>query len=338
MKKEILSKIKIRAKNFEDNNDKYGLHYLIGADDNDNQVTEVDGHNSYCDDCINEVVTEYNNKLKNSPNKIGYGCSEETFKYVVKILMTEESSPERDDFCYCDNCGRLISTVGVLHTFSQEIEHWLDADTSVNFNELEDQDCFIINELIENAIDEYPELIKNLKTKIKLENKKQKTMKTIEVTRQEALTIYAKLHQASQVKSIKIAQARNANMKRIDAIKNKAIKYERMEFASDAYKECIRKQVKIASKHCVAKNGQFMQDREGRFMFKTTNDKKQYENKIKKLKEDNPLMEKERKEQMDKLKAFLEEKIKLPINTISEDVIPEDITGEEYDCISFMVE
>lgn len=167
---DIFNEIKIRAEKFEDNNDKYGLNYLIGVDQDDDQVTEIDGHNSYCDDCIDKVVDEYQLKLKQSPNELDYGCSEERFKDVIKILMTEESCPERDDFCYCDNCGNLISTVGVLHTFSQEIDHWLDDDVSVDLNELEDRDCFILNELIENAVSDWPELISKLKRKIELEN------------------------------------------------------------------------------------------------------------------------------------------------------------------------
>lgn len=162
---DALSKIKDRAVRFEHKNNKYGLHYLIGVDKNDDQITEIDGYNHYCDDCIDSVFNEYTEKIKHSPDEIEFSRPD-MIEEIVRVQLIEEGSAERDDFCYCDNCGKLISTVGVLHTFTQEIEHWLSDDVSVDINCLTDTECFILNNLIDNASEKYPDLISDLKQKI----------------------------------------------------------------------------------------------------------------------------------------------------------------------------
>lgn len=174
---EIFNIIKHRAEKFETENNKYNLHYLIGVDEHNNQVTEINGDNSYCNDCVDEVLKEYNKKLKETPYELDFNCTDEEFNNVKEILITEEGSPEKDDFCICENCHRLISTVNVLHTFTQEIDHWLESDVSIDLNDLKDEDCFILNELIENA--DYPELISQLKNKIKSDNQSQLCQYTV---------------------------------------------------------------------------------------------------------------------------------------------------------------
>lgn len=109
------------------------LHYLIGLDENDSQVCEIDGE-SYCSTCIDKVVAERNEELK----RIGYSsfinthdCSSD--EVFVKVGYATESSPEKDDFEFCENCGAEID-VGVLFTYSDEIEYWIEEISHKDFD------------------------------------------------------------------------------------------------------------------------------------------------------------------------------------------------------------
>lgn len=59
-----------------------------------------------------------------------YNCNDYCFKCATKeaqkavLYVQEESSPEKEDFCICDGCGKIIET-SIIWT-EQEMEHWLD--------------------------------------------------------------------------------------------------------------------------------------------------------------------------------------------------------------------
>nr|DAL15370.1 MAG TPA_asm: hypothetical protein [Caudoviricetes sp.] len=142
------------------------LHYLIGIDESEYQVCEIDGSESYCSDCIDKIVKERNEELK----RIGYDefynthdcSSSEEFK---QISYSTEFSPERDDFELCENCGCEIY-VAVLFTFDQEIEYWIDQD--IDLENISDQDAYRIYECITSfdAIQKHPKSVEKLKQKL----------------------------------------------------------------------------------------------------------------------------------------------------------------------------
>lgn len=142
------------------------LHYLIGIDEREYQVCEIDGSESYCSDCIDKIVQERNEELK----RIGYeqfykthDCnSSEEFR---QISYSTESMPEKDDFELCENCGCEID-VAVLFTFDQEIEHWIDQE--IEIDNISDQDAYRIYECITSldAIEKHPKSVQRLKDKI----------------------------------------------------------------------------------------------------------------------------------------------------------------------------
>ena len=165
---EPLKEITERAKKFEENGLKYGLFYLIAVDKEEDQVCEVDGEYSYCEDCIEEVVKEYNDKLKTGKTEdFEFNCYDEEIPLIQKIMFIEESSPERDDFLYCEKCGDLIYT-SVLNTLPQELEYWLDEEVSVNLADLKNYECYIIKELFDCK--KHPELLSQLREKIQTQN------------------------------------------------------------------------------------------------------------------------------------------------------------------------
>lgn len=59
-----------------------------------------------------------------------YNCNDYCFKCATKeakkvgLHVQQESSPEKEDFCICDGCGKIIET-SIIWT-KQEMEHWLD--------------------------------------------------------------------------------------------------------------------------------------------------------------------------------------------------------------------
>ena len=126
---------------------------------------DYDHSYGYSNDYINVCtsVNAFNKKLKNNREELDINCDDSDYKNVKKIVMRCESSPERDDFLNCDNCGSLI-LVGVLHSYIQEIEHYLSDGENLHIKHLSNDDCYRIHELIQCA--DYPELIEKLKLKI----------------------------------------------------------------------------------------------------------------------------------------------------------------------------
>ena len=99
-----------------------------------------------------------------------FDCSREDIVFT-EIGCSEESCPESDDFEICYNCGKSIHT-SVLHTFDQELEHYLSEDQILKVPDLSNCDCFRINELInsEDSIERHPKLVEKLKLKLKEQN------------------------------------------------------------------------------------------------------------------------------------------------------------------------
>ena len=148
---------------FYENELKSDLYYAVALDKNDDQIGEVFGHCSFCEDCKDEAKKDFNKMLKKNRNELDINCDDSDYKNVKRIVMHCETSPERDDFLNCENCGSLID-VGVLHTFSQEIEHYLSNNQNLHIKHLSNDDCYRIHKLIQDA--DYPKLIEKLKAKI----------------------------------------------------------------------------------------------------------------------------------------------------------------------------
>lgn len=146
------------------------LHYLIGIDEREDQVCEIDGSESYCPDCIDKIVKERNEEL----NRIGYNkfynthdCnSSEEFS---QISYSTESSPEKDEFELCENCGAEID-VAVLFTFSQEIDHWIGeiSDNPFDIDAISDQDAYRIYTCLTSldALKKHPKEVQKLRNLI----------------------------------------------------------------------------------------------------------------------------------------------------------------------------
>lgn len=143
------------------------LHYLIGVDEYGCHVCEIDGAESYCSSCINEIVKERNAEL----DTIGYksffeihDCTSNT--PFVRISSAVETMPERDNFESCNNCGTEIN-VSVLFTYPDEIKQWIDED--IVLDEISDSDAYRIYTCItsEDAISQHPKLVNKLINKLK---------------------------------------------------------------------------------------------------------------------------------------------------------------------------
>ena len=150
----------------------WSLHYLVGFDE-DGDSCEINGSESYCDDCISEKIDEIQKLLEEKGSKHihkEFDCSREDIVFT-EIGCSEESCPESDDFEICYNCGKSIHT-SVLHTFDQELEHYLSEDQILKVPDLSNCDCFRINELInsEDSIERHPKLVEKLKLKLKEQN------------------------------------------------------------------------------------------------------------------------------------------------------------------------
>ena len=154
----------------EDKHDKFyknelksDLYYAVALDKNYDIIGEVFGHCGFCENCKDKAKKGYNKMLKKNRKELDINCDYSEYKNVKRIVMHRENSPERDDFFNCENCGSLIS-VGVLHTFSQEIEHYLSNDKNLHIKNLSNDDCYRIHELIQDS--DYTDLIEKLKIKI----------------------------------------------------------------------------------------------------------------------------------------------------------------------------
>lgn len=140
------------------------LCYLIGKCKG-RFVGEINGSDSYCPKCIDSIIKGMQDKL----DKIGfkefqkiYDCPE---SLIDEIGYGVESMPESDDFCTCENCECELQ-VGVLFTFSQEIDHWIEQAKSnnIDLNALSDSDAYRINGCItsEDALEKHPKEVKEL--------------------------------------------------------------------------------------------------------------------------------------------------------------------------------
>lgn len=165
-----LELLQSKAQEHEENEMCWSLNYLVGFN-KDGDSCEINGSESYCDDCISEKVDEMQKLLQEKGSKHiheEFDCSREDI-ILTGIGYSEESSPESDDFETCYNCGKSIHT-SVLHTFNQEFEYYYDQNLKVS--DLSNCDCFRINELItsEDALERHPELIEKLKYKLSEQN------------------------------------------------------------------------------------------------------------------------------------------------------------------------
>ena len=142
---------------------KQDLYYAVALDKDDDILGEVCGYESYCEDCKEKARKNFNKLMRENVNLLDINCDDSDYKNVKKIVMHREHSPEKDDFTNCENCGSLIN-VGVLHAYSQEIEHYLSDGENLHIKHLSNDDCYRIHELIQCA--DYPELIEKLKLKI----------------------------------------------------------------------------------------------------------------------------------------------------------------------------
>ena len=158
--------IKHRGENFQGSR----LYYLKGIDESGFTDCEVDGSESYCSKCIKKIVSERNEELK----RIGYAaffkahdCSnDEKFDEIGAVI---ESCPEYDDFRQCENCGAELE-VGVLFTFSQEIDYWIGEIENNNFSigEISEQDAYRIYSCLtsEDAFEKHHKEVKKLRSLI----------------------------------------------------------------------------------------------------------------------------------------------------------------------------
>ena len=158
--------IKHKGENFQGSN----LYYLEGVDKHGDQVCEVDGCESYCSECHKKIALERNEEL----TRIGYAaffkahdCSNE--QEFEKIGTAIESCPEYDDFRQCENCGAELE-VGVLFTFSDEIDHWIGEieDNNLSIDELSEQDAYLIYTCItsKDAFEKHPKEVTKLRSLI----------------------------------------------------------------------------------------------------------------------------------------------------------------------------
>ncbi|MGK6342896.1 hypothetical protein ACMGDK_11690 [Chryseobacterium sp. DT-3] len=145
---------------------KMDLYYAMALDKDGEHLGEVNGHESYCEDCREKARKYFNKMLRKNRSELDINCSDEYVKLAKEIVMFCEGSPERDDFLNCEECGSLIS-VGVLHTFDQEIDHYLSEDTNLHIKHLTNDDCYRIHELFDSR---YTEKIELLKQKIIKQN------------------------------------------------------------------------------------------------------------------------------------------------------------------------
>jgi hypothetical protein len=163
-----------KSSEHEENEMCWSKNYLVGFDADGNSC-EINGNESYCDDCISDKVNEIQLLLDTNGSEYihsEFDCSWSDIVFT-KIGYSEEGSPESDDFETCEDCGKSIHT-GVLHTLDQEFQHYLEDSTSLKLDDLTNCDCFRINDLItsDDAIERHPELVEKLKQKLSEQNTK----------------------------------------------------------------------------------------------------------------------------------------------------------------------
>ena len=165
----VFKYIEEKHNKFYENELKQDLNYAVALDKNNDILGEVNGHESYCEDCKEKARKKFNRLRREDINLLDINCDESDYKNVKIIVMHSESSPEKDDFTNCEMCGSLIN-VDVLHAYSQEIEHYLSEDKNLHIKHLKNDDFYRLHLLIEEANDKYPDLIEKLKLKIIQQN------------------------------------------------------------------------------------------------------------------------------------------------------------------------
>lgn len=169
---DYLKLLQSKASEHEEKEMCWSLNYILGFDE-DGDSCEINGSESYCDDCISEKIDEMQKLLEEKGSEHiheEFDCSRSDIIFS-EIGYSDESSPESDDFESCYNCGKSIHT-GVLHTNDQEFEYYLDDDQNLKVSDLSNCDCFRINELItsEDATQRHPDLVEKLKCKLSKQN------------------------------------------------------------------------------------------------------------------------------------------------------------------------
>lgn len=150
------------------------LHYLIGLDDDDTQICEINSDISYCEKCAIEESGILNKKLKEiglQAFKKEYGI--EYIEDLYEIGYTEEYSPERDCFEACETCCIELDC-GVLFTFSQEIDYWIGEieDGRLDLSDMSEQNAYRLYTCLtsKDALKKHPKQVSILKELILLKN------------------------------------------------------------------------------------------------------------------------------------------------------------------------
>ena len=167
-----LTLLESKADEHEEKETCWSLNYLVGFDESGDHC-EINGSEAYCDDCISKKVDEIQSLLRDKGSEHiheEYDCSQYDI-VLTEIGSMEESSPETDGFETCYSCGKSIHT-GVLHTCSQEFDHYLSDSENLNVANLSNCDCFRIRELTQSldAVERHPDLVDKLKHKLREHN------------------------------------------------------------------------------------------------------------------------------------------------------------------------
>lgn len=103
--------------------------YLLGKDADDFVVGEIHPGSSLCPECAQKKADKINGKiaslLGDLPALHDYllsldcNADDEEIKEIRHVYSVEESCPEYDGFCYCNECGALLDADNLL-TFPEE--------------------------------------------------------------------------------------------------------------------------------------------------------------------------------------------------------------------------
>lgn len=116
------------------------LWYVCYINKDELQVEEP-GDNEFCENCKEVGLDGISNLFVDKGHRNSA---------VVGVKLFMDSCPEKDDFVTCCNCGHYITT-SVLHTFSNEADHWL----SIRAKDFRSQvllpmNAWVIIEMLEN--------------------------------------------------------------------------------------------------------------------------------------------------------------------------------------------
>ncbi|MBN8824414.1 MULTISPECIES: hypothetical protein [unclassified Spirosoma] len=143
------------------------LYYPVFIDADGDQIEEVqdDEYGSLCESCVTWGLMHFAQQQKKGKY--------DDIEGLHHIQLWQESSPEHCDFVSCGHCGEYID-VSVLHTFSQEIDHWTDIVTDEDFKRQVDfpRDAWVMRELLisSDAYQNHPAELLKLANRV-LDNK-----------------------------------------------------------------------------------------------------------------------------------------------------------------------